>query len=510
MEDLETRIVRNALFILCARVWFLVMGLFLTPYILSRLGNDEFGIWLLVGVIVGYVGIADFGLGASFVKFIAEYNARGDQKAVNAVYSTGVAVYLALTFIVLSAAYLSIGVVLEFLTIPPGMEEKARFVVGLGFVALVWTNFILVYRSVIDGLQRIDISTGVAVLSSVANIAGCVIALESGFGIQGLAINQLITHAITTVLTMYLAYRICPGLRFVPKDMRAYFSRLFRYGVNLQIGNVASLINLNFDKLLVNRFIDASHVTFYEIGSRLPWTLRGFPLVVLSPLIPATSELEVREGRAAVYDLFSRTSKYLSVVAFPLFGGAMVTGQAFIEAWVGHGYDSSVIVLRILCVGYFLYTLAAPSSHMVSGMGRPDYPRNAETLNLLVNVVSSVALVSRYGFYGAPLGTAIAMAVAAVYYLWAFHRFIGQPILPFLRTTLLKPALCATIAGLVALGAVSVLFPYTSGSRLGALLVLVAAGFTFVGLYVLLLLKVSYLDDRDFLLLRKHLPFLGS
>jgi O-antigen/teichoic acid export membrane protein len=510
MGDFETKVVRNALFILFARVWFLVVGLFVTPYILSRIGNEEFGIWLLVGVFVGYVGIVDFGLGASFVKFIAERNARGDRRGVSGVFTTGIVVYLLLTLVIVAGAYLSVDGILRVLSIPPGMDDEARFVVKLAFLGLLGSNVVLVYRSVVDGVQRMDLSTGISVVASIASIAGTVVVLELGFGIRGLAVNQLITYAMTIVMTVYCAHRVSPGLRFALGDARRNFAELFRYGVNLQIGNIASLINFNFDKLLVNRYIDVTHVTFYEVGSRLPWTLRGLPMVVLSPLIPATSELEVRQGRAAVYELFERVSKYLSFFAFPLFGGVIVTGQAFIETWVGQGYGSSVTVMRILCVGYFFYTLAAPSSHMVAGLGRPEYPRNAEVFNLILNLVLSIALIRRFGFYGAPLGTSIAMTAAAAYYVWAFHRFVGRPLLPFLKSTLVKPAVCAITSGLVALAVTTTLGPYLPGSRLYSLLMFIAGGALFTALYVLLAVKVSYVGADDLRVLRHHVPFLRS
>lgn len=507
MGDFEKRVVRNAGFIVLARVWFLAVGVFLTPYILKRLGDDQYGIWLLIGAFVGYLGLADFGLKASFVKFVAEYHARGDQHGINGVFTTGLTVYSVLGFIILAIAYPSVGPILNFFTIPQGLEDQARFVLQMGIIVFMLGNIALVYQSMIDGLQRMDISTGISILLSICNLAGSVLVLELGFGIRGLAVNQLITQVIGTALTRYFSHRFYTELRFDLKSTRNYLSTFFRYGLNLQVGNIAGLIRTHFDKLVVNRFIDAAHVTLYEIGSRFPLTLSHFPIVGLSPLIPASSELEIRRGRLAVYEVFSKVSRYLAVVAVLLFMAATVTAQPLIDAWVGPGYDRSVVVMRILCIGYFFNTIAAPASHMVAGIGRPEFLRNAEGISLLLNVVLSILLIKQFGFYGAPIGTSIAMSVADVYCLWVFHRFLERPLFPFLKNTFLKPVLCGLLAGLAAFAVSFILIPYIPGGRLGGLLEFVAAGSVFTVSYFWLILKWKYFDERDTAVLRDHLPF---
>jgi len=505
-QNFKQKIIKNVLFTFATRVWVLAISIWLIPYMLSRLGNDEYGVWVLIAAFVGYIALLDFGFGTSFVKYIAEFNARGDQRSVNGVLSTALIFYIVATCVIIIVAYPSIGVILNFFNIPQGMEEKTRFVLELGVIAFLWGNFNRVYEAVINGLQRMDISGGTIAFLSVCNAVGCIIVLELGYGIRGLAVNLLITQVIGTVVTVYFAYRIYPGLRFELKSVGINFLTLFRYGVNLQVSSIAGLINFQFDKLLVNRFIDASHVTFYDIGSRPAITLRTFPVLFLSVLTPASSELEVRKGKEELYELFTRASKYIAIIVFLLFTGAMVTGQPIIEAWVGHGYDGSVVVLRILCIGYLLNTAIGPVSPLVQGMGRPDYQRNAEVLSLILNVALSVILIRRYGFYGAPIGTTIAMSVASVYYVWSFHRFMGRPLIPFLKSTFLKPALSAVISGVLGLTVTLALMRYASAGRFGALVVFLVAGCIFSVSYLGLILKWRYLDDWDMALLRDHLP----
>ena len=40
-------------------------GLVVTPIIVDALGTEQFGIWALIGSILGFIGLLDFGIGPS-------------------------------------------------------------------------------------------------------------------------------------------------------------------------------------------------------------------------------------------------------------------------------------------------------------------------------------------------------------------------------------------------------------------------------------------------------------
>ncbi len=506
-REFAHKVIRNTVFIVYGRIWFLVLSIVLTPYILSRLGDEEYGIWVLVGSFVMYVGLLDFGFATSFVKHVAEYDARGDREGVNGVLSAGLVFYLVFAVIVLAAASSLIDTLVGLLKIPPGLEDKTRVVLQVAIIASLFANCMGVYHSIINGLQRMDISNGIMVFLSLWYGVGCVVAISLGFGLKGLAINQLVAQVIGIVASVLFAYRLYPGLKFRWEGVRKYGATLFRYGLNLHLSNMAAVANAHLDKLLVNWYTNPAHVALYDIGSRPPTLARSFPVLALSSLTPATSELGVRQGHEQLYELFGRVSKYVSVVAFPLFLLMMLASHRIIEAWVGPGYDGAATVMQILSVGYLISVLAGPVFPLVQGMGRPEYQRNAEALSLGFNVVLSLILIHRYGFYGAPIGTAIAMSISSLYSLWSFHRFVERPLLSFLRHTYLKPALCAAVSGLGGLGVILLVLSDPSGHRALSSVLVLAVVLLSSACYIFLIRKSGFLDQSEMALLAGYVPF---
>src|SRR5438128_12262489 len=89
----SSQIIRNVLMNWAAFATVLVTGFLLSPFLIRHLGDSVYGVWVLVGSLVGYLGLLDFGILPYTTKYVAEYRARGDQAAINRVATQGIAAF---------------------------------------------------------------------------------------------------------------------------------------------------------------------------------------------------------------------------------------------------------------------------------------------------------------------------------------------------------------------------------------------------------------------------------
>ena len=57
------------------------VGLVYTPYMLHKLGQSEYGLYSLVGSVIAYLTLMDFGFGNAVVRYTAKYRAEGKHDA---------------------------------------------------------------------------------------------------------------------------------------------------------------------------------------------------------------------------------------------------------------------------------------------------------------------------------------------------------------------------------------------------------------------------------------------
>ncbi len=98
---LSQKIIKNTIFGGTGRLWAILISLLLTPYIVSKLGIGRFGIWAIVSILIGYFGLVDFGVGTSYVKYIAEYHTKKDYQTINKIVNTGFVFYLVVGFTII-------------------------------------------------------------------------------------------------------------------------------------------------------------------------------------------------------------------------------------------------------------------------------------------------------------------------------------------------------------------------------------------------------------------------
>jgi O-antigen/teichoic acid export membrane protein len=501
------KIVRNTFFNTAGRFWAVLTGLILTPYIISRLGVERYGILALLGGVTGYFGLFDFGISTSFVKYIAEFYARKEYGKINAVVNTGAAFYVVFGVGVFALAFFFMEPVLSLLRIPPGLHDETAFVFVAGVGIFSVSSMLNSFAAVPGGLQRMDVTNLISVAVSVPNIAGTVFVLEKGYGLPGLMVNSLVTTLLSNSANIVAAFRMLPELEFnLFLFSRDLFKKLFAFGYKLQVSRFANLISFQTDKFLITGFLNIGLVTYYQLGSSIVSQAREIPLLLISALVPAVSELEAREGKAGLIKVFLRGSKYLIILTTPLLACVAVNAPVIMLAWMGPGYEKASTVIRFLCLGYYLATVTGVASSIAAGIARTDLDMKFGVLMAGLNLVLGVVLIITFGFMGVLVGTCAALAVSSLYYVQLFLDYLHLPAKNFWRLLATPAGACVFPA--MATGAANyVLYPMAVESgRVFALSLAASDSLFFFVLYAAVVLRSGYFDAYDKTLLCGKIP----
>jgi O-antigen/teichoic acid export membrane protein len=511
MDDLPIgqKITRNTLFSIIGFAWQGVTLLFLVPYIISKVGNEQYGIWALLVAVVTYFSVIDVGGNATLTKHVAEYYSKRDAESLAMLVNNGALFYLGVVVAILLIGFTLSGQILSLVSIPSQLRDEARVVYSFALVIFSLTMFSNVFTSVISGLQRIDVLNGVLMGANALRVIGVVIVLESGWGIRGVVMSDTIVALCTLTLMILFAKRFYPALTVKPLAFnRQMLRRIVGFGVKLQVSNVSELINFQLDKILLSRFLGVQFVTFYDVGSRLLKNARGFPLMVLSSLVPAVSELSSNEDQARLLTLYRAASKYLVAFGAFVFGFFFVSAANIVELWVGRGYNLSVITMRILCVGYFINLITGVVAYASVGIGKPGYLARVAVIQTLGNIVLSVSLIHAIGYYGAAIGTALALSIGGLYFIGSFSKEVQDTLRNFFHTILFRPLAATVAAGLLTwlVDEVAAQHLFSADLRIDYLPLLIINVLVFGLVYVLLIRALRHFEKEDWQMLRRTLP----
>ncbi len=149
---------KNVIWNFIGQIWMVLLAFFATPFIVRSLNVNFYGIYTLVGVIIGYFSFLQFGLGIATVKYVAQYFAEGQSDKVCATFWACMVMYILLGLVGSTAiALTSRPVVVHIFKIPAALEESAVIAVRIGSLGFLISMIMSVVSGVVQAVGRFDV-----------------------------------------------------------------------------------------------------------------------------------------------------------------------------------------------------------------------------------------------------------------------------------------------------------------------------------------------------------------
>jgi len=409
------KFVRNAIFNSLGFGVSALLYLLITPYALSVLGKTRFGIWALGGVITSFAQFSNLGFDQAIIKYVAELWAKRQREEIYKLVTTASFSYAAIGITVMLALLRLKGfLITKVFHIPQDLHKEALFVFTGVIIIFVFNLIFSIFRSVLFGLQRIDITTGILIGSRVLSTIGVYVFLSQGLGLKGLVINSGIVALASNMTSALFVRKLMRRFGIMIKGFSVnHFKALLKYGVNIVLASLANLSRDPINKAILANICSLSFVTFYEVGNRLQSLVQNAFGAALRPLLPASSELDGYKDSEGVRRLYLTTSRIIFIFALPTFLYIFIIVRPFIRVWLGQGYEPTAKVVQIMLVGNFLSLFATPAYVISRGVGKP----HLSTIVSIVGATSNLAFVAilglLIGFYGIPIGLSLALIVSS-------------------------------------------------------------------------------------------------
>lgn len=418
---------KNAVFNVAGFAVTFPILILLTPYMLDVLGKARFGVWALAGVVTSYAQLSDMGMTTAIVKFVAEHWAKRDVKRMSAIVSTTFFSFAMIGGLVAgSILLLRYFIVVNLLKVPPELQSEALFVV-IGIVVIFYSNLLFsVYNSVLQGLQRMDITNGIMVVSKVFRAGGMYFFLASGFGLKGLIVNSAIFSALTIGANVFWAKRLAAGLKVNPFWFS--FSELkgiVKYSANIFSARLMGLFQDPINKIILAAYTSLPFVSLYEVGWRVNSMVRSLFGIGLMPLLPASSELQSESNKQELQRIYLSISRMLYLFAVPFFLVVMVLAKPLVQVWLGDGYELAGRAIQFLLLGNLFSLLVTPQYVILQGIGKPQINTIAHAIAAGINVVLAIVLTYYLGFYGVLIGGVVSLLISSLFIDCLFRRIVG-------------------------------------------------------------------------------------
>jgi hypothetical protein len=187
--------------------------------------------------------VSDYGLQSAITNFCARFLAVRDSRKLNEVISTALFYFTIIGVCIMGTSPVLAHFAPQFFKVLP--RDRAEFSTLVLMTGLSWGLCIMLHMflSALDGFQRFDLSSRIAILQVVLRSAGYFIALEKGQGLIAMAWIFIGTQILGYILYFFCFRHAFPELQisraFVKWPM---FQDIFRYGIKSFVASNSTLV----------------------------------------------------------------------------------------------------------------------------------------------------------------------------------------------------------------------------------------------------------------------------
>ena len=413
-----------------------LIGFWLTPFLLHRIGEHRYGLWLVGTQLMFYLALLDLGIVALLPRETAF--ATGRARTIEEAGDLPLIFGHTVRIILWQMPLVALGALIAWLVMPADWAEL-RNPIGVVLLAFVATFPLRIFRAVLQGLQDLAYlgRTGIiCYLLSTGTTVGLVLA---GWGLYALAIGWTVQQFAGAFTGWYRLRTHFPTVlpRGLPKMPWSIARTRLTQGGWVSLSQIAQVLLNGTDILIIGRLFGPVAVVPFVITGKLINVLSNQPQMLMAAAGPALGQMHIAESRERLSEVCVALSQAMLMVSGAVVCVVLAINQGFIGRWVGTGQYGGSWLTALILLSMLLrhWNLTIASALFFFG-----YERRLCITALLDGLVSVAAIfifVREFGLIGAPLGTITgACLISLPANLWALARESNMSVAKLIRPLL--------------------------------------------------------------------------
>ena len=401
------------------------------PVALHYLDKSQFGLWVVMGTVAGYLSLMDMGMTGAASRLLIDHKDDRDGGQYGSLLKTGL-----LICVIQGGSIFLIGLSLsgwfsKVLSIPDSLQGSFIQLMQwqCGTIALSFSIRIL--GMMLAAHQRMDIANYVGASGLVVNFAIQWICFHWGNGVISLALGALAATLFSGIIQLAacLQQQVFPARGAWGRLSWNHFKELFLFGKDILLVSGGTQLIVASQSIVITKMLGLDAAATWGIGTRVYNLLNQLIWRISDMSAPAFAEMMIRGERDRLMERY----RTISILSFSVAGWVAVTfacsNSLFISIWT-HGKicwprENDILLGMLMMVGAVVHCHGG-FILMTKKIGLMRY---IYFLEGSIFVIISF-LVARYGGITAILTSSIICSIlfSGTYLTWRVCEYFNIPV----------------------------------------------------------------------------------
>jgi O-antigen/teichoic acid export membrane protein len=412
-----------------ARVIGLLASLVTVPMTFSYLGQERYGLWMVLISIISMMGFADLGIGNGLMNAISEACGKDDRDLAREYVSSAFVLMLCIAVILAvagAAAYPFMPWVRLF-----NVKSGAVAAEGAGAFLVLYAWFVIsiplgVVTRAQAGLQQGYFPQIIGAFGSLATLIALLAVIALHGSLAWLVFASTFGAIASTAVNGWILFREHPWLIPARHAYRASSaSKILKLGLMFFVLQCAVAVGYTSDNIVIAQVLGAAAVAAYAVPQKLFSFVSLVVGMAIGPLWPAYGEAIARGDVAWVRRVFLGSLRITVAITVPICTLLVLAGPWILKAFFGKSLHASMSLLVVLGAWGVVSSISNVTSMLLNGAGVLRIQTFLAVVASLSNLALSIVLSRRFGIIGVCLGSIITQLLIAhpVYFFLIRHVF---------------------------------------------------------------------------------------
>ncbi|MFT3795397.1 lipopolysaccharide biosynthesis protein [Flavobacterium sp.] len=467
------------------------IGLLLTPYMIRQLGDSEYGLYTLIGSLIGYISVLDLGLSNTIVRFVAKYRAQNDRQSEENFLATTMLIYAAISAaIVVSGLVLYFNLESVFKNLTPEEMGKAKVMFAILIFNLAITLPGGAFTAISSAYEKFVFPRALNIVKYVVRSLMVVALLYLGGDSVSIVMLDTVMNLTVIGLSGYYIFRNLKVRFKLHRFESPLVKEIFSYSIWIFIFAMVGQFQWRGGQIILGFIgISTTLIGVYGVGIMLGTYYGAFSTAISGVFLPRATKMTVLEASSEeLTTMMIRIGRFSLITLLMILGGFLLYGRQFVLLWVGQTYILAWPIALIIMFSYTLPLVQSFANSMLEARKKFSFKALTYISLIVIGTVVGALFVRDFGLLGLCIGSTGGWILSQVIMNFYYHRVMQLDILRFFKE--LQHRLLPTFVVILALGYAIDFIPGHNWMNLIVKMII------FVGIYLAMMYKFGMNADE--------------
>lgn len=400
-----------------------IIGVLYTPFMISKLGDSQYGVYALANSLISFVTLLDLGFGQTLVRYISRARVTGNQTEERRLNGFFLKMYLCIAVV---ALVIGMGIVALY----PQLAANSITAEEAGLFRVVFTILLVnvavsfpmsVFSGTLNAYEEFFFLRIVGFIMTVITFCTSFLLLSFGYQLVAIAFVSLIASLLTQFSYLFYAVKKI-GVGFDFSQPEANLTReIIQFSFFIFLNLIIDFLYSNTDKLILGVVAGTVSVSVYTIGIYFSQYFTELSCAMSGVFMPRIMALYQNGEGEEISKLFNKVARLQMALLFLVFGGYACLGKPFINLWVGPTYRDSYLIGMVILIPALVPLTQNVGITIIRAMNIHKYRSYMYMVIAILNVSISIPLAIAYGGVGSAIGTGVATVCGQILFMNWFY-----------------------------------------------------------------------------------------